>query len=393
MASPIPPPDVRTLLPPLLACLPTAFASPRPPPALLPLLSPILRQRVQLLSATAETPADSWLPLLCWEPGAAEKLSSIVEGEAFELHPVSGEIEYGEMGPIEYRRLDEETLHAKADIVDLGLVVVYAWCQGDRQGDDDGWRVAEVSPLGTRSEHATLDWWPSIAVAETKAKEIETKAKEVGTNGYSAGMVRQAVGEDGADMNGDGGVGEDDKDDDYWAQYDRTPGRTPAPNRSPMPGLSSSTEHRGRSASTAAYFERYSQVQPEMDNDDPSQNRAAIGESSLNDNVVAGSISQGVGVIPSTIPRNAAEGNATDMAHSNVSQPRASSPKAAPEAVPRYEDSAASPSASETAIKQHVSTSIKSLFRLCRNAGIERPEFEELVHTELETLSMLTEDD
>lgn len=63
------------------------------------------------------------------------------------------------------------------------------------------------------------------------------------------------------------------------------------------------------------------------------------------------------------------------------------------ELVSYPEKSAAAPAASETAIKQHVSTSIKSLFRLCRNAGIERADFDELVQTELETLSMMAEDD
>ncbi|KAL9032118.1 MAG: hypothetical protein Q9180_006688, partial [Flavoplaca navasiana] len=75
----IPPPAAETLLPPLLACLPTAFASTRPPPALLPLLSPILRQRVQLLSGSTSSPSDSWLTKLTWDPTKAEGLAPVVE--------------------------------------------------------------------------------------------------------------------------------------------------------------------------------------------------------------------------------------------------------------------------------------------------------------------------
>jgi len=386
MATLIPPPDIRTLLPPLLACLPTAFASPQPPPALLPLLSPILQQRVRLLSATIETPTDSWLPLLCWEPGAADKLPSVVQSEVFESHPVSGEIEFGEVGPIQYRRLDEETLQAKVSSKDLGLTIVYTWCQGGEEDNRSSWRVAEVSPLDNRSDHATLDWCPSISIAETKAKEVKANVQEVRGTGGPRVMVRQASDRD--DMNGDHEAAEeandqDDEDDDYWAQYDKTPGRTPA-TRSPIPGLASRTVNRGRSASEAAYFEQYSQVQPEMDNDDPSEHRTATGESSLNGNVMADAMKSNVGGPSNGIVRDPADLNGRSHEPSSIVHP---------ETVSRSENSAAAPSASETAIKQHVSTSIKSLFRLCRNAGIERTEFEELVHTEVEILSMLTEDD
>ena len=50
-------------------------------------------------------------------------------------------------------------------------------------------------------------------------------------------------------------------------------------------------------------------------------------------------------------------------------------------------------SASEVAIRQHVSTSIKSLFRLTRGAGLDREEFNDIVRRELDTLSLIAEDD
>ena len=388
MANLIPPPDVRNLLPPLLVCLPTGFASPRPPPALLPLLSPVLRQRVQLLSATAESPADSWLPLLCWESVPAEKLSSIVESEAFELHPVSGEIEFGEVGTILYTRVDEETLKAKVGVADLGLRIVYLWCPGDHEGGGDGWRVGEVSPLDHTCESPAADWWPSLALAEEKAKET-SNVREPGSSTYPAfTMTRNAM------TNGTAGADEED-DDDYWAQYDRTPGRTPGPGRSPSRGERGATRE-GQSASEAAYYEQYAQVQPEMDNDDPSEDRAAIGASSLNGSVVASSMSQPYHaqdvsddpLINGTARDPLEHGSELDLSH-----PKASSPTLTSEVVSHLEDSASLYSTAEVAIRQHVSTSIKSLFRLCRNVGMERPDFDELVRTELETLSMLTEDD
>ena len=88
-----PPPDSRQLLPPLLACLPTAFVSPRPPPALLPLLSPLLRQRLNFLSSGSASRGDGWLPLLSWDAERAAKLTPIVEHMELEPHPVSGEVE------------------------------------------------------------------------------------------------------------------------------------------------------------------------------------------------------------------------------------------------------------------------------------------------------------
>ena len=386
MADSIPPPDVRALLPPLLACLPTAFASSQPPPTLLPLLSPVLRQRVKLLSATAEKPTDSWLPLLCWQPGPGERLPSIVEGEAFELHPVSGELEYGEVGPTEYRRLDEETLQAKLGIADLGLVVVYTWVQVDGGDNCNKWQVAEVSPLESRSEYATPDWSLSIAAAEAKAREI-------GVTRGSNQIVQQVNGAS-VDASPELGTGVEDNDDGYWAQYDKTPSRTPTATRSPLPGQTSSSEPRGRSASEAAYFEQYSRVQPEMDNDDPSEHDTTIGGSSLNENVVAGFTNR------SSSSRSAGAGQYIDGLNDflrprdhSASQPKASPMFTAPGTAPRHETPTPAPApASDTAIKQHVSTSIKSLFRLCRGAGIERLEFEDLVRTELGTLQLLNED-
>jgi hypothetical protein len=57
--------------------------------------------------------------------------------------------------------------------------------------------------------------------------------------------------------------------------------------------------------------------------------------------------------------------------------------------VDRLEREAASHSQAEVGIKQHISTDIKSLYRLARSAGIDRVEFERIVKTELEVLSMM----
>ena len=392
MSQRIPPPDTASLLPPLLACLPTGFASPRPPPALLPLLSPILRQRVQLLSATAESPTDSWLPLLCWEARSAEKLAGIVESDVFELHPVSGEIEYGEPPDVLYRQLDEETLQARVQIDDLGLVVLYLWCVGDHEGGGDGWRVSEVMP-SAESTHTSEQWRSSIQDAQREACGSTNTDNPILMSASTAARERY-LSTDGDDKEGNG----EGDDDDYWAQYDKTPGRTPAINRSPMRGghsTTSATTGRARTTSESEYYEQYPHVQPEMDNDDPAQNHENIGESSLNGNVLTNRTTRlPAENLPNGYPQQAPMHDLIpDSQGPELSEPTVTSPTALLGTVPRLEDSASIQSNAEVAIRQHVSTSIKSLFRLCRTSGIDRLEFDDMVRTELETLSMLGEDD
>ena len=381
----IPPPDCRSLLPPLLACLPTAFVSPRAPPALLPLLSPILRQRVQLLAVPSSSASDSWLPLLCWESEPAKRLVDIVsESDAFELHPASGEIDFGDVEDISYRRLDEETLQARVVVTDLGLIIIYLWCEGDQEGGGNGWRVSEVRPVEGETEVAASHWCPTIPDADEKAEE---------------NMMEDAIrqGEDHSAMhgmnNGDSAIKDvqeeyDAGDDDYWAQYDKTP----APQRSPA--RRSNPNNRTKTTSEVDYFNRYAQVQPEMDNDDPSEDRGAIGESTLNGDLMASSMHRASGFVdaPSQDTRALPNHSGSAIVDEGISHPTAT-PPADRAAVSRLEESAEFQSIAEVAVKQHVSTSIKSLFRLCRSSGMERSDFDRLVRIELETLSMMEDDD
>ncbi|MCJ1230810.1 hypothetical protein MMC12_007484 [Toensbergia leucococca] len=381
----IPPPDPRTLLPPLLACLPTAFVAPRPPPALIPLLSPILRQRVQLLSASSTSPSDSWLPLLCWESQAGEQLKEIVESDAFELHPVSGEVEFLAADETQYRRLDEETLQARITIKDLELDVLYLWCVGDQEGGGDGWRVSEVMPLNPRkpgSESAKL-WWPTITKADEKAEEI-MMAEALEEAAYSEKTIAPDV-----DANWE------DDDDDYWAQYDNTPGRTPAQKKSPTLNGKSDASRPTRATSDAEYYAQYAQVQPALDNDDPSEDRDAVGESSLSGNEVTSSVNQPESINHTTNShaRESPESHNDHDPEPGLTHPRPSSAGSGTATVSRLEDSAAVQSHAEVSIRQHVSTSIKSLFRLARGTGMEKPEFERLIRLELDALSMMAMDD
>ncbi|MCJ1251098.1 hypothetical protein MMC30_008329 [Trapelia coarctata] len=378
MAHNIPPADLdpRNLLPPLLACLLTAFVSPRPPPALLPLLSPILRQRVQLLSATAASPSESWLPLLCWESAQASKLAGIVESSAFEPHPVSGEIEYGDLGDLNYRRLDEETLQSRVILHELRIIIIYLWCEGDQEGGGSGWRVSELSPAEGISTAEAQEWCNTISEANERARRTSaTNGEEHGRSSLTNGVNTHQDEED---------------DDDYWAQYDTTPGRTPAIKRSPAPSDNSNAVDHHRTTSDTDYYAQYAQVQPAMDNHDPSEELGNLGPSSLNgDTMIAvasrlgAEASNGV-TAPPTL---GGTDNAVGIVHT-----RPSSSSSASDTVARLEDSAASQSHAEIAIQQHISSSLKSLYRLARATGIEREEFDRLVKTELDTLGLMTED-
>ncbi|KAL8772308.1 MAG: hypothetical protein Q9209_002520 [Squamulea sp. 1 TL-2023] len=375
----IPPPKPPTLLPPLLACLPTAFASSRPPPALLPLLSPILRQRVQLLSDSASSPSDSWLSKLSWDRTKAEGLTSVVESEAFELHPVSNEIEFDDVENVGYRRLDEETLRYRIDIRDLRLTIIYVWCIGDTEGGGDGWRVTEVLPL-EGEESISSTWKKSIVEADEACTQMKSSVATTGKRAPSTisnGIPSTSV-IDGAE-----------DDDDYWAQYDNAPSSTPGPEISPGPKRTPKARH-GRTMSDAEYFSQYSHIQPDMDNDDPSTDRNAIGESSLNGDIIASTASYAAsqsGPQPSSDGTFSQEEEVSAPRPSFIAteRPRTSSNASSP-IVEKLEGSAIMQSQTELAVRQHIASTMKSLYRLARSTGMEMADFEKVIQTEVEML-------
>lgn len=406
-----PPPDARELLPPLLACLPTAFISPRPPPALLPLLSPLLRQRVAFLGAPGSndgTTSSGWLPLLTWDSQRAAKLPPIVERIELEPHPVSGELEIEDVRPAKYRRLDVETLQARLEVEQFELLPLFVWCESDEhaggEGNGAGWKLAELRALEDAEEDAE-EWFGDI---------VEANEASGSSNGRSLEVPRVNGGKP------DGNAEEEDDDDAYWASYDRTPGRGPTPaKQSPAPGTQATG--RGRSQSELEYYSRYgAEVQPALDAHDPDEEHGELGESTLNgdslvrqqarqaqqipipnqqqqpqDNQRPLSPPNGTSMFPADPPSN----NKPHDPPTTLDQPRPISPTDSQSSIERLEQKAAAMSSGEeadraqTAIKQHISTDIKSLFRLARGTGMERREFERVVKTELECLGFLEENE
>ncbi|EEH10161.1 conserved hypothetical protein [Histoplasma capsulatum G186AR] len=392
----IPPPDPRTLIPPLLACIATAFSSPKPPPALLPLISPILRQRVQILSSVSQSPSDSWLRLLCWDAGKAERLQNIVEGATFEPHPVSGEIEIPDDVPITYKRLDTETLRSHLPIPDFNLSALYVWCPVDLEGSGPGWRVAEVLPGDALQEEAG-SWSGSIGEADEyrQVKLLRDALQEAEDN--ESHKVASKISQ-GHVVEPENEKEDEDDDDGYWAQYDNTPGKTPL-KRSPAP-IQSQYNGLGPGpypTSSDSYFARYNRVQPALDNDDPAVDRSELGQSTLNGDTIASILQQQSEVVLSEAPTGAAlyddgKEDYDSLARSRVllSHPRPSSASSSggSETVSKLEKTAESQSLSEMGVKQHISSNIKSLFRLARATGLSRAEFESIVRRELDCLAL-----
>lgn len=309
----------------------------------------------------------------------------MVESEAFELHPVSNEIEFGDADIAGYRRLDVETLHARIDVGDLRLTVIYLWCVGDTEGGGDGWRVGEVLPLSDKGD-ATSGWRKSIGEADEafREKSVSNTPAQGPANGKPAvetNGVFSNLAVDGAD-----------DDDDYWAQYDNAPTSTPGPQPSPGPPADARSPRHGRTMSDAAYYSQYAQVQPDMDNDDPSADRNAIGESSLNGDVIA-TTSQPAPSQPDSMTNHL--DSSTKSAAPTLSQPTTEHPRpqtassddgSSSAIVDRLEDSANMQSQTELAVRQHVASTMKSLHRLARSTGIGTAEFEGMIKTEMEML-------
>jgi hypothetical protein len=312
-------------------------------------------------------------------------LPAAVERIQIEPHPVSGEVEIEDVDVIQYRRLDSETLHCRLHVDEFNLLPIYLWCMGDGQGGGSGWRLAELKTLEDKDDGS--EWQGSVQDADRNISHSRSQRSPSSNTGKAEA--------------------DDDDDSAYWAAYDRTPGRTPA-KRSPAPATNKSNSSvQLPTTSELAYFARYmAEVQPAMDPNDPSQQGIVPVESTLNGNTfTAGirevdhdpnepTISGPSNYDPPLSPQQPAFSGGSSVqpngAEDTILHPRPSSSSSSSSgSVDRLEREAASHSQAEVGIKQHISTDIKSLYRLARSAGIDRVEFERIVKTELEVLSMM----
>lgn len=395
MTSTITSPDLRGILTPLLPSLPAAALSTQPAPAILPLLSPILRQRVQLLSSASTEP---WLRLLSYDKAKDARLAEVARSDRLEPHPVSGEVEVDIDYDVQtqYRRLDEETLQALVVLEDFELFFRLVYCVNDEAGGGDGWRVGEISVPDKSNPFASFAGYSSIEAAENSFRQGDANTNKPISQPTSSAVVAQPV---------DDKQEEEDDDDDYWARYDATPARSPAPQSAPQQTLAAT--HQAVAEEDDAYFAQYDNVQPAMDSHDPDEAQAAqeitgsapplglqhpvnsgarAGEDGEEGNETNGAWT----LAPSPGARSQEEEERTaSLAHP---RPESSASSNGSNTVLKLEEQAGRQESSEFGIKQHVSRSIRSLFLLSRAAGIDRDEFERMVKTELDVLGMVEDD-
>ncbi|KAI5288889.1 hypothetical protein KEM54_004736 [Ascosphaera aggregata] len=407
-------PDPSLLLPPFLASLSTSLVSPRPPAPLLPLLSPTLRQKVDILSALPSSipssSSDPWIRLLCWNEANATSLQKIIEQSTFEPHPASGEIEVPEHLTIHYKKFDEETLRAQLSLSpDYNLTVVYVWCTGISDDGGAAWKVTELLP-GDCQEANSDTWFPSIAQA---VDGYEVQLKDQGGRIQSKILTRAMHDTPihNEDLAGGGDDhDDDDEDDDYWAMYDHHGGETPA-----QPGVDATSARKNNPAlADSGYYEQYDHVQPALDSDDPSVNANDLGKSTMNGDLLASMLRKHAELFPTVeegeeeqelpeekyqtaseepeqrtlFPDTIKSPNHQDEKGLQIDHPRPSisSGRSSTSAISKLEETAETHWAAENAIKQHVSSSIRSLFRLAKSTGMSSSEFKSFINEEMEGL-------
>lgn len=381
-------PDLNELLPPLLSHLPLGFASAQAPPSLLPLLSPILRSRVQLLQGTE----DSWLALLTWSRAAsnsdAEALLNHLKEQEFTPHYNSGEVEIGDYDLLGIKRVDPEMLEARAVLKDRELLVRYVWVTEDSEGDSDTWKVLEVEVLNGEGfdEGDEDNWHQTVAEAEKayvdSISETKTVIQKLGTL-----SVQDKKPQEEKD--------DDDDEDAYWARYDCGNSESPAP------------EEMEAGPSEDEYFSRYGQVDSQIGGSYETTSQINSFTPSGYEAEPATKTFEPIPQYPISFHSRFPGLNPVELSYSSDSQtPSDTSTPPTTLSVPAGDadmktpvpetrkrsgsnQSRSSSVSSETGIRQHISTTMKSLYRLAKSGGIEREEFQRLVRVEMELLTLM----
>jgi len=292
-----------------------------------------------------------------------------------EAHPVSGELELEDIDKIGYKRVDEETLQCCLQVEEFGLLPVYMWCENDAEGGQvggtTGWRLAELRALEDLSEDIA-QWSDSIDAANDV---FESKSHP---NAPSTTIPQQATAED----------------DDDRTPNNRTPARTPAKRASPAPGTNS-TSNLAPTNDELEYFARYAaEVQPALDDHDPDEEHPETADSTLRGGEFSAQKAAGEPNTNPAPPMYAAENSEFNRTLQSQKQeleaPRPTSPGSSVDVLER---GAEDMTRAEIGVKQFISTEMKSMFRLARSVGMGREEFERIIKTEIDVLSMLEADD
>lgn len=294
-----------------------------------------------------------------------------------EPHPVSGEVELDiDLRNIErrYARLDEETMVVKIEVEELGMEVRGTYCLNDTEGGGSGWRISEVGTIDAsfKGETENQKWSGSTREADEIWRTKSTpKAEE---------------------------QQEEEEDDDaaYWAQYDNESSSTPAPPTQPSPAPMGMG--RGTGDAEEDYYNRYGSVQPAMDGHDPDEAVEGVDSGLGNHHVdqynsASQAQPQETSHIVQPRPHSLSHSSTSSGARSAIvsaleEKAEADSIQHSPVVVsPLHLSPSSQPSVdretqSEIAIRQHISTSLKSMYRLARATGMDREAFRDLVERE-----------
>lgn len=260
------------------------------------------------------------------------------------------------------------------ELLELDIDVIYMWIGNDPEGKDDGWKIQDVRLSKDREEQK---WYRSVGEADQAFYDQASTytAPSIPSSAFASAPQQAAV-ENSED---------EDEDDDYWDMYDRTPARTPmVPQKQDAP-------------SEDSYYARYGDVQPALE-PEPSPASSNPITIPLNTRTSYSPLSTQTANTASTTPPTAL--SSSFMSHKDdhttiTHAPRpisvASSTSSTRESIARLEDNATLQMQSEIGVKQHISTTIKSLYRLSKAAGIRREEFERMLQTEVAVLEMMDE--
>lgn len=261
------------------------------------------------------------------------------------------------------------------ELLELGVEIIYMWIGNDPENEDDGWKIQDTRLSEDREEQ---NWYISIGEAEQAFYDQASS--------YTPPLVQSSTSVSAPQRAAVAQEVEDD-DDDYWNMYDRTPARTPM------------LAEKQDTPSEGSYYARYSDVQPMLEPGPTSTSLTGI-NIPLNTQPSYSPLSTQTANTASTTPPAAL--SPTFAPHKDdcitvtyAPRPRSvtSSSSSTRESIARLEENAGRHIQNEVGIKQHISTTIKSLYRLSKVTGIQREEFERILQAEVAVLAMMDEGD
>ncbi|KAF3911062.1 hypothetical protein AA313_de0204268 [Arthrobotrys entomopaga] len=401
----IPPPTLTGLLPPFLSHIPASFASPHPPPSLPPLLTPLLRSRLTHLSTTSS----NWVTLLTWSsnPSDGENLHSHLSTQDYYfLHQPPSPATYTLRG---FRRLDAETLQCLILIQELEIVILYQFVADDIVDEEgsrgDGWKVHDVR-ISDDEECFTSSGISAFVGGIEEAEESYRSRSFSSRYDYDSTAVAGGRKEEEVD----------DDEDDYWGRYDDEDTESSAGDQYEQPPQQNEQQqHRGSfshmhqspvqlAASMLArrvlhpeeqeedkeeeeYYARYANVEAVLDKPAGEiDRRDSISTTHTNHSIgqerVLGDLNTPSTII--TIP-------SAKISPTVVNNTAAKNVRLGEKVVGELESAAQVHTQNEVAIQQHVSTTVKSLYRLWKAGGMEAEEFGRFLEREVEVLKVVEE--